>query len=411
MQNHSQRLDLEEALSRLLTMIQSTKKTEIIRLAECDGRILSHDILAPISLPPFRSSAMDGYSVKRETYLKNPDKEFEVIGSSFAGKPFSGSMGADQCVRIFTGAVVPDVADMVMLQERTEILSESRVKFFENFENEDHIREIGNDIEKGTLVAKSKQQVTPYLIASLASLGVTQVPVFARPIVSIFSTGDELTDPENNESDLPLGEIYDANRTALKALLRDLPIDLVDLGILPDDKEKMSSSMLQAAKTSDLLVTSGGVSVGDADHVVDVISEVGKLDFWRLNLKPGKPLAYGSINNTPIIGLPGNPVSTIVTALLLLKPVITHLCGSVPSPPTRLKASLDSELSHQIGRAEYMRAHFTQKNKEIWVSSNQDQSSNRLSSFLDSNCLIEIPKEEGNVSAGSTVDIIPLNFI
>tara|TARA_S200000501_G_scaffold337564_1_gene343742 strand:+ start:804 stop:2018 length:1215 start_codon:yes stop_codon:yes gene_type:complete len=404
-------LDLEEALSRLLTMIQSTKKTEIIRLAECDGRILSHDILAPISLPPFRSSAMDGYSVKRETYLKNPDKEFEVIGSSFAGKPFSGSMGADQCVRIFTGAVVPDVADMVMLQERTEILSESRVKFFENFENEDHIREIGNDIEKGTLVAKSKQQVTPYLIASLASLGVTQVPVFARPIVSIFSTGDELTDPENNESDLPLGEIYDANRTALKALLRDLPIDLVDLGILPDDKEKMSSSMLQAAKTSDLLVTSGGVSVGDADHVVDVISEVGKLDFWRLNLKPGKPLAYGSINNTPIIGLPGNPVSTIVTALLLLKPVITHLCGSVPFPPTRLKASLDGELSHQIGRAEYMRAHFTQKNKEIWVSSNQDQSSNRLSSFLDSNCLIEIPKEEGNVSAGSTVDIIPLNFI
>ncbi len=392
-------------------MIQSTKKTEIIRLAECDGRILSHDILAPISLPPFRSSAMDGYSVKRETYLKNPDKEFEVIGSSFAGKPFSGSMGADQCVRIFTGAVVPDVADMVMLQERTEILSESRVKFFENFENEDHIREIGNDIEKGTLVAKSKQQVTPYLIASLASLGVTQVPVFARPIVSIFSTGDELTDPENNESDLPLGEIYDANRTALKALLRDLPIDLVDLGILPDDKEKMSSSMLQAAKTSDLLVTSGGVSVGDADHVVDVISEVGKLDFWRLNLKPGKPLAYGSINNTPIIGLPGNPVSTIVTALLLLKPVITHLCGSVPFPPTRLKASLDGELSHQIGRAEYMRAHFTQKNKEIWVSSNQDQSSNRLSSFLDSNCLIEIPKEEGNVSAGSTVDIIPLNFI
>jgi len=354
---------------------------------------------------------MDGYSVKRETYLKNPDKEFEVIGSSFAGKPFSGSMGADQCVRIFTGAVVPDVADMVMLQERTEILSESRVKFFENFENEDHIREIGNDIEKGTLVAKSKQQVTPYLIASLASLGVTQVPVFARPIVSIFSTGDELTDPENNESDLPLGEIYDANRTALKALLRDLPIDLVDLGILPDDKEKMSSSMLQAAKTSDLLVTSGGVSVGDADHVVDVISEVGKLDFWRLNLKPGKPLAYGSINNTPIIGLPGNPVSTIVTALLLLKPVITHLCGSVPFPPTRLKASLDGELSHQIGRAEYMRAHFTQKNKEIWVSSNQDQSSNRLSSFLDSNCLIEIPKEEGNVSAGSTVDIIPLNFI
>jgi molybdopterin molybdotransferase len=235
--------------------------------------------------------------------------------------------------------------------------------------------------------------------------------VFTKPVVSIFSTGDELKDPENNESDLRLGEIYDANRTALKALLLDLPIDLIDLGILPDDKEKISSSMLRAAQKSDLLVTSGGVSVGDADHVVDAISEMGKLDFWRLNLKPGKPLAYGSINNTPIIGLPGNPVSTIVTALLLLKPVLTHLCGSVPTPPTRLKASLDGELSHQIGRAEYMRARFTQKNKEVWVSSNQDQSSNRLSSFLNSNCLIEIPKEEGNVSAGSTVDIIPLNFI
>ena len=354
---------------------------------------------------------MDGYSIKREAYLKNPQQEFEVIGSSFAGKPFSGSMGIDQCVRIFTGAVVPDEADMVMLQERAEILSESRVKFFENFENEGHIREIGNDVEKGTCVAKSKQKMTPYLLASLASLGLTQVPVFARPVVSIFSTGDELKDPENKDSDLQLGKIYDANRTALKALLRDLPIDLIDLGILPDDKEEISSSILKATQKSDLLVTSGGVSVGDADHVVDVISEMGKLDFWRLNLKPGKPLAYGSINNTPIIGLPGNPVSTIVTALLLLKPVLTHLCGSVPSAPTRLKASLDGELSHQIGRAEYMRAHFTQKNKEIWVSSNQDQSSNRLSSFLDSNCLIEIPKEAGNVSAGSTVDIIPLNFI
>ena len=411
MENHSQRLDLEEALSRLIAKIKSITKTEIIGLAECGGRILSEDIRAPISLPPFRSSAMDGYSVKREAYLKNPQQEFEVIGSSFAGKPFSGSMGIDQCVRIFTGAVVPDDADMVMLQERAEILPESRVKFSENFENESHIREVGNDIKKGTCVAKNKQKMTPYLIASLASLGLTQVPVFTRPVVSIFSTGDELKDPENNESDLRLGEIYDANRTALKALLRDLPIDLIDLGILPDDKEVTSSSMLQASKKSDLLVTSGGVSVGDADHVVDAISEMGKLDFWRLNLKPGKPLAYGSINGTPIIGLPGNPVSTVVTALLILKPVLTHLCGSVPSSPIRLKASLDGELSHQIGRAEYIRAHFTQKNKEIWVSSNQDQNSNRLSSFLDSNCLIEIPKEEGNVSAGSTVDIIPLNFI
>ncbi len=354
---------------------------------------------------------MDGYSIKREAYLKNSQQEFEVIGSSFAGKPFSGSMGIDQCVRVFTGAVVPDEADMVMLQERAEILSKSRVKFLENFENENHIREVGNDIEKGTRVAKSKQNINPYLMASLASLGVTQVRVFARPVVSIFSTGDELKDPENNESGLSLGEIYDANRTALKALLRDLPIDLIDLGILPDDKKEISSSMLKAAQESDLLVTSGGVSVGDADHVVDVISELGKLDFWRLNLKPGKPLAYGSLNDTHIIGLPGNPVSTIVTALLILKPVLMHLCGSVPSSPTRLKASLDGELSHQIGRAEYMRAHFNQKNKEIWVSSNQDQSSNRLSSFMGSNCLIEIPKEEGNVSAGSTVDIIPLDFM
>ena len=191
---------------------------------------------------------MDGYSVKREAYLKNPQQEFEVIGSSFAGKPFSGSMGIDQCVRIFTGAVVPDDADMVMLQERAEILPESRVKFSENFENENHIREVGNDIKKGTCVAKSKQKMTPYLIASLASLGLTQVPVFTRPVVSIFSTGDELKDPENNESDLRLGEIYDANRTALKALLLDLPIDLIDLGILPDDTVKIGSSILEASE-------------------------------------------------------------------------------------------------------------------------------------------------------------------
>ena len=139
-------------------------------------------------------------------------------------------------------------------------------------QDEDHIREVGNDIEEGTCVAKNKQKMTPYLIASLASLGLTQVPVFTRPVVSIFSTGDELKDPKNNESDLRLGEIYDANRPALKALLLDLPIDLIDLGILSDDKEKISSSMLEASEKSDLLVTSGGVSVGDADHVVDTLS-------------------------------------------------------------------------------------------------------------------------------------------
>ena len=236
--------------------------------------------------------------------------------------------------------------------------------------------------------------------------------MYRRPKVGIFSSGDELRDPGTPPEALALGQIYDSNRFTLTSLLRQQPIELITLDRLPDDPNAVEAALAEASRRCDMLITSGGVSVGDADFIGATIARLGELSFWRLNLKPGKPLAFGKIGDCWIFGLPGNPVSTIATCLLLAKPSLQVLCGTLPKPLLRIPATLTSPVSHHPGRAEYQRGIYSQKEPAgsgLTVRHTGDQGSNRLSTFAGANCLIEVPKESGDLTAGAEVNILPLS--
>ena len=405
-------MDLEEARATLFATLSRVSHTESIPLAEALGRVTAEPVYAQLSLPPFPASAMDGYAVRREDFGQK--KPLRLIGQSLAGHPFHGRVGTGECVRIFTGAVVPEGADLIILQERLAVAGQDNgesVHFEDHEPDESFIRRVGNDVEKGQIICDAGDRLTPLTLGSLASAGVSCIEVVRKVRVGIFSSGDELRDPGTPPEALALGQIYDSNAFTLANLIQHLPVDLVPLQRLADDEEAVGKALADAAERCDMLITSGGVSVGDADFIGATIARLGQLAFWRLNLKPGKPLAFGSIGDCWVFGLPGNPVSTIVTCLLLVKPSLQILCGTRPSALLRIDAEMATQISHRPGRAEYQRGVYKQSDESgaIEVRHTGDQGSNRLSTFNGANCLIEIPKESADLPVGSRVSILPLS--
>ena len=416
-------MDLEEARQALFAQVSAVSGVEQVALSQAKGRILAETVKAQLSLPPFPASAMDGYAVRQQDFADAAT--FKVIGESLAGHPFHGAIGPGECVRIFTGAVVPQGADLIVLQEtlageETPADGRLEVRFEPQQIGEDYIRPIGNDAQAGQALATPGDCLSPFLLGTLAAAGVTQICVYRPVLVGIFSSGDELVDPGVPPEELLLGQIYDSNSFTLASLLQHLPVELVRLPRLADEPAAVASALSAAAKRCDLLITSGGVSVGDADFVGATIARLGELAFWRLNLKPGKPLAFGKLGDCWVFGLPGNPVSTIVTCLLLVLPTLQVMCGTLPKPLLRVRAVLDSPVSHQPGRAEYQRGIYQMsvrtgehedaaEQPALRVSHTGEQGSNRLSTFAGANCLIEIPKHCGDLAAGAVVDILPLS--
>lgn len=408
-------MDLEEAREALFAQIAAVSASECIPLTQAHGRIAAEVVRAQLPLPPFPASAMDGYALRRQDVPNH--KTFRIVGQSLAGHPYSGSIKAGECARIFTGAVVPDGADLIVLQEEvadviTDENGDENVRFVPHKTDEDYIRPIGNDVQQGHPMTQPGDTLSPLLLGALAAAGVCDINVYRRPKVGIFSSGDELRDPGTPPEALALGQIYDSNRFTLTSLLRQQPIELITLDRLPDDPDAVEAALAEASRRCDMLITSGGVSVGDADFIGATIARLGELSFWRLNLKPGKPLAFGKIGDCWIFGLPGNPVSTIVTCLLLAKPSLQVLCGTLPKPLLRIPATLTSPVSHHPGRAEYQRGIYSQKEPAgsgLTVRHTGDQGSNRLSTFAGANCLIEVPKESGDLTAGAEVNILPLS--
>ena len=405
-------MDLEEARATLFATLSSVSHTESIPLAEALGRVTAEPVYAQLSLPPFPASAMDGYAVRREDFGQK--KPLRLIGQSLAGHPFHGRLDTGECVRIFTGAVVPEGADLIILQERLAVAGQDNgesVHFKDHEPVESFIRRVGNDVEKGQIICDAGDRLTPLTLGSLASAGVSFIEVVRKVRVGIFSSGDELRDPGTPPEALALGQIYDSNAFTLANLLQHLPVDLVPLQRLPDDEKAVKKALADAAARCDMLITSGGVSVGDADFIGATIARLGELAFWRLNLKPGKPLAFGSIGDCWVFGLPGNPVSTIVTCLLLVKPSLQILCGTRPSALLRIDAEMATQISHRPGRVEYQRGVYKQSDESgaIEVRHTGDQGSNRLGTFNGANCLIEIPKESADLPVGGCVSILPLS--
>lgn len=371
--------------------------------------MLAAPVHAPVDLPPFNASAMDGYAVRRTDFQTHAQQGLRCLGESLAGHPFAGELKPGTCVRVFTGAKVPAKADQVLLQEEVAGVADELVTFTPHNPTETFIRPIGHDVSAGTELAAPGEVLRGFTLGALAAAGVDQVNVYAQPRVGVFSTGDELVDPGTPPAQLEEGQIYDSNRFTVLNLLRNTPCEAIDLGRLADDPTSVRQAFTAASQQCDLLITSGGVSVGDADFVTATIEELGELNFWRLNLKPGKPLAFGRINNCYVFGLPGNPVSTIVTLLLLAKPAVSHVAGARPEPTLRITARLAGSLAHSPGRTEYQRGIATYTEKGISVSITGDQSSNRLSTFQGANCLVEVPKQASDLEAGALVDILPFS--
>jgi molybdopterin molybdotransferase len=407
---NSQALDLEEAINQLTAELVFDKSHETVSLALSLGRGLAEDVFAPIDMPPFPASAMDGYAMRRRDFAN--DQVYTEVGRSLAGHPYGGAVGHNECIRVFTGAVVPDDCDLVVLQEQLDSnwmdqAASNEVKFLPHTPGESYVRPRGHDAHRGDQIAKIGDRVTPFLLGALQSYGISQVSVRSALKIGVFSTGDELVSSQTPPDSLKPGQIYDSNRTTVMAMLNDPLFAVTDLGCLADDAEQTQTLIKAATQNFDILITSGGVSVGDADFVTAAIEALGHLKFWKLNLKPGKPMAVGLIDGCTVFGLPGNPVSTVVTLLLVAKPVMMHLLGVIEPSVIKLSAQLTEPISHTPGRIEYQRGTLTSHDDDLQVSHTGDQSSNRLRSFYAANCLIEIAKEARDLPAGSQVRVIP----
>jgi molybdopterin molybdotransferase len=367
------------------------------------NRILAAAQTAAIDLPPFANSAMDGYALHTRSLVGEPPFGLKCAGESLAGHPFSGLIADNECIRITTGAPVPSWANTVVAQEDCR-LEDSLLSINILPANGENVRSAGNDLSRGDTIVQAGKLLNPFDIAWLTACGVTHVSVHEKPRVAVFSTGDELVETGTS---LQAGQIYDSNRCVLKELLKRLPVTVTDLGILPDEPIRIREELESARSNHDVLLTTGGVSVGTADYVRDVIAAIGHVDLWRLNLKPGKPLAFGRTGNSLFLGLPGNPVSTIVTFLLIAQPVLLKLAGGDLQTPPAYHATLLEKVTHRPGREEYQRGRLQRSFDQLQVGITGEQSSNRLATFSNADCLVRIPKDSGDMETGEVVEVLP----
>ncbi|MEM1230445.1 MAG: gephyrin-like molybdotransferase Glp [Pseudomonadota bacterium] len=394
------RLSPDEAAHRVYTTLRRDPGTEQIPTAEGCQRTLAQALHAPVSLPPFDASAMDGYAYRAETLPA--DLCLPRVGSALAGHPFTDTVPPGHCVRITTGAALPAGTDTVVIQENVDA-REGDIVIHTRPEAGANVRQAGHDIQAGALMHNPGQRLTAFHCAALAASGIAEVTVAQRPRVAVFSTGDELVSPG---AVLGPGQIYDSNRLLVRSALDSNGVHWIDGGLLPDDRAALREAL--GAVDADLIVTSGGVSVGDADFLTELLQTEGELDFWRLNLKPGKPLAFGRYGNTPFLGLPGNPVSTAITALLFVRPAIAALSGGTEPDLTCWPATLGSAIRRRGGREEFQRGIAMPTQGQLIVTSSGDQSSNRLQSFSEANCLIRLQSDQTDLQPGAGVEIIPL---
>lgn len=402
-------LPFADALNQMLERLIVTDKFETLALNECANRIVAEDIFSPINVPSFDNSAMDGYAVRVADLKAN--LTLKVAGKALAGHPFTQPIHAGECVRIMTGAMVPAEMDAVVMQEDTVMNPDGTVTFNAVAKVGQNIRRIGDDIQQHALVLAKGSQLNVTTLPLLASLGIANVPVFPRLKVAILSTGDELT---SVGQPLEAGKIYDTNRFAVRLMLEKLNCDIQDYGILPDDPVLFEQIFTEAQANADVLITSGGVSVGDADFTKDVLQKLGEVGFWKIAMKPGKPFAFGKLSNAWFFGLPGNPVSALVTFYQLVQPALAKLAGLNQAVRANLTQSMTAIACHAlkkaVGRQDFQRGfYYLNGAGEMVVRAVGTQGSHIFSAFYESNCFIVLEAERGNVVAGEKVTIQPFN--
>ncbi len=397
-------ITIEQALQKINQTITPVNHTERIVLKQALGRILSTSVVSPINIPPDNNSAMDGYAFSSADIKPNQRFTLTLAGTSLAGRPFTEILKKNECIRIFTGAVVPEGLDSVIMQEHIE-RNGQQIIFPITTTAKQNIRLAGSDVINNTELLSAPKKLSSIDIGLVASAGIYDLVVKRKINIAFFSTGDELCPIGKS---LKQGHIYDSNRYLLSGLLDNNNFNISDLGIIADDKQLIEDTLISAAKTHDVIITTGGASVGEADYIKEILDKIGDIVFWKIAIKPGKPLAFGKIKDCYFFGLPGNPVSVIATFHKIVTPALHQLAGISGEKPFFIRANCTSHLKKQEGRQEYQRGILTQhESGEFFVESAGKQGSNIMSAMSKANCYIVLPSDCEGISAGQTVKVEP----
>jgi molybdopterin molybdotransferase len=397
-------LQIDDALNRILEAILPIANSDSVSIKSALYRVTAEDICATMDVPLAANSAMDGYAFHSADIPESGTRELNVIGTSWAGRPFDGTVSPGTCVRIMTGGILPEGADSVVMQENTQVTQDS-ILVDNRTRRGENVRPAGEDFKKGQTIISAGTRLTAAHLGLVASLGIAEINVIRKVRVAYFLTGDELRSIGDT---IHPGEIYDSNRYTLFGMLSDPCIECTDLGIVKDDPDAIEHVMTEAEKNTDVILTTGGVSVGDADFVKDILEKRGRIDFWKVAIKPGRPLAFGKLGDALFFGLPGNPVSAMVTFYLLVRPALRHLMGSQDVFMPNCPAVSTANLKKRPGRVEYQRGILSRSDTgELLVSPTGQQGSGILSSMAEANCLMILPMENDGVVAGETVEVLP----
>ena len=406
-------LPVDEARRRLFELLSPVTQTEQLAIEDAFGRVLAVDVVSPVNVPSHDNSAMDGYAISKASIPEAGEASLNLRGTAWAGKPYTDEVASGEAVRIFTGGIMPAGTDTVVIQEHVAATGE-RVTIDSSVEPGRNVRLAGEDTQNGETILKQGKCLEAADIGVLASLGICSVKVFVKLKVAFFTTGDELVSlgDQSAEKELAPGMLYDSNRYILNCLLARLGVEVIDMGIVRDNEHDTRAALEQASQQADVIVSSGGVSAGDADFVTRVFHEFGEVHFWKLAMRPGRPLAFGKVGKAAFFGLPGNPVAVMVTFLQFVKPAVGVLSGRNHSDvhPVTLPAISESKLRKSAGRVEYQRGVMRlDESGVLAVASTGKQGAGRLSSMSRANCLIVIDANVEQVQVGDLVGVQPFH--
>jgi molybdopterin molybdotransferase len=396
-------MSVNDAVGIITSRVTAVQETETVPLSAADGRVLAREIAAPLPLPPFTNSAVDGYAVRASDLPHEKEQAFPLEGRVQAGSSASAARPG-HAVRIFTGAPMPEGTDTVFMQEDARIDETGRVVLPAGLKVGANVRPAGEDIAQGHLALKRGQRLRPQDVALAAAFGLTALEVVRRIRIAVLSTGDEIASPGTPRA---AAQLYDSNRFMLMAMLRRLGCEVSDLGIIKDARELLASALKQAAGRHDLILTSGGVSTGEEDHVKAGVESVGSLVLWRMAIKPGRPVAMGIIGGAPFIGLPGNPVASFVTFVHVVRPTVLALSGALPEQLVAIPVRAAFTYKKKAGRREYVRVSLRRApDGALEAHKFPREGAGLLSSLVDTDGLVELGEDMTGVKPGLSVGFL-----
>lgn len=398
-------LRITQATQRITDLISPVTEAETRPLRDTLDRVIHTDIISAINVPPHNNSAMDGYAIHGAD-INNDKFTLQQVGIAFAGQPFKGPIQRGECIRIMTGAMMPTDCDTVIMQEHVDV-NDALITAYGLHQHGQNVRMAGEDLKAGERILSEGHKITPVDLGLIASLGIAELTVKRKICVAFFSTGDEL---RSLGEQLEAGQIYDSNRYTLYGMLSHLNVDIIDLGVVPDQKQALREALQQASKKADVVLTTGGVSVGDADYVKEMLAELGQVDFWKIAMKPGRPLAFGTINDALFFGLPGNPVSVMVTFYQFVLPALQQLSGEDVAVKQLMQVNCISPIRKRAGRFEFQRGILFQDEQGVTqVKTTGEQGSGILRSMSIANCFILLEEQCDGVAPNTIVTVQPFS--